>query len=291
MVQYFLTNKHRNISTTNPLSTHSGQPDPFRDYMACFNKEANKVTHSNQRMDTGDFQDGIRADHFRGSSKQNPAPNIEEATSYVGYSVLSEESNREERHWGTQGKPYNQPDNNTFQKERRRYHPHHHCLLASGWKFHGNNGESFTPLNLRRSDILREVDYLGLIVIPTWVQTIMTIIGKGGGPWCLFHRVEGHHTEECIQLKREIEALVQRGELSSYINEDVFSSTRKIIPAPHGLKSGKSHIKKGKRSQRSNTRYAYPWHTLNNIIGNLMEKDKTSLARKYYEWKGDLPIF
>ncbi|XP_022846201.1 uncharacterized protein LOC111368940 [Olea europaea var. sylvestris] len=38
--------------------------------------------------------------------------------------------------------------------------------------------------------------------------------------YCDFHRDHGHTTEDCLALKREIEALMRKGFLSSYINND-----------------------------------------------------------------------
>ncbi|XP_057963961.1 uncharacterized protein LOC131155067 [Malania oleifera] len=38
--------------------------------------------------------------------------------------------------------------------------------------------------------------------------------------FCAFHRDHGHDTEECIQFKKEIEALIRRGYLSKFIKKE-----------------------------------------------------------------------
>ena len=35
--------------------------------------------------------------------------------------------------------------------------------------------------------------------------------------YCEFHRDHGHRTDDCIQLRKEIEYLIQRGHLRRYV--------------------------------------------------------------------------
>lgn len=117
-------------------------------------------------MDAKDFHYGTRANYFNGWLAQKPTSDMGEATNSTGYYVLGKESNMGKCHQGVQGNPHIKPDKNTREKEKQRYQSHRSSLLEPGWKFHGIKGESFTPLNSRRSNILREMDNLGLIVMP-----------------------------------------------------------------------------------------------------------------------------
>lgn len=38
--------------------------------------------------------------------------------------------------------------------------------------------------------------------------------------WCEFHIVKGNHTEDCYQLKNEIERLIQEKNLKKYVKSD-----------------------------------------------------------------------
>ncbi|XP_057962237.1 uncharacterized protein LOC131153796 [Malania oleifera] len=47
-----------------------------------------------------------------------------------------------------------------------------------------------------------------------------TPLNRNMSKFCAFHRDHVHDTEECIQLKKEIEALIRRGYLSKFINKE-----------------------------------------------------------------------
>lgn len=37
--------------------------------------------------------------------------------------------------------------------------------------------------------------------------------------WCKFHKVKGHQMEDCYEIKKEIERLIQKGELKKYVKD------------------------------------------------------------------------
>lgn len=47
-----------------------------------------------------------------------------------------------------------------------------------------------------------------------------SVLGYELGRWCKFHRVKGHHTEDCYQLKKKIDSLIQEGHLKKYVKGD-----------------------------------------------------------------------
>ena len=95
-----------------------------------------------------------------------------------------------------------------------------------------------------------------------------------------YHRARGHHTEDCIQLKREIETLIQRGHLLTYVKDD----------RPHnGKRSPRQEDpsnEKTSRTKNSESREGHETkttrHTLNTIAGGFAGGGETSSARKRY---------
>lgn len=104
--------------------------------------------------------------------------------------------------------------------------------------------ESFTPLNAKRVDILREVYHIKLIPDPPRPKRVNAVLGNDAKAWCAFHRVKGHHTERRHHLKKEIETLIQRGQLVSYVKE-AEGAARKIDPSEREPDSENTSTKKG----------------------------------------------
>ncbi|XP_022888990.1 uncharacterized protein LOC111404411 [Olea europaea var. sylvestris] len=77
---------------------------------------------------------------------------------------------------------------------------------------------AFTHLNTSRSNILMEIKDSRELKWPPRLWSLSDTRDKS--KYCDFHRDHGHTTEDCLALKREIEALIRRGFLSSYINND-----------------------------------------------------------------------
>lgn len=79
--------------------------------------------------------------------------------------------------------------------------------------------ETFTLLNARREHILQEVYHSKVIKDPPTLYSSM--MGPDTGAWCKYHSFKGHTTHECLHLKREIERMIQQGQLRRYINKKV----------------------------------------------------------------------
>ncbi|XP_043704750.1 uncharacterized protein LOC122654630 [Telopea speciosissima] len=82
----------------------------------------------------------------------------------------------------------------------------------------------YTPLNTTRTKILMEVYDRGLLQWPRLMFTNPEDRNKN--KYCKFHRDVGHNTENCRQLKREIEDVIQKGHLKRYVKEDIKDNPR-----------------------------------------------------------------
>jgi len=66
--------------------------------------------------------------------------------------------------------------------------------------------EHFTTLKVRPERILNEVYESKLI--PEADPPRTHVMGHNKEAWCKYHIVRGHDTDDCLQLKREIEKLI-----------------------------------------------------------------------------------
>ena len=78
------------------------------------------------------------------------------------------------------------------------------------------NPQRFTPLTGSVSQVLHEVRNEQFLRWPTQMKSDPAT--RDNTKYCEFHRDYGHHTDNCIQLKREIEYLIQRGYLQRFIS-------------------------------------------------------------------------
>ncbi|MHC6132814.1 retropepsin-like aspartic protease, partial [Serratia marcescens] len=78
----------------------------------------------------------------------------------------------------------------------------------------GPRAEVYTALTAPREVILNEIkdkEYL------RWPRPMGPKARRNESKYCKYHRDRGHDTEDCWDLKREIENLIQRGRLSDYV--------------------------------------------------------------------------
>ena len=86
------------------------------------------------------------------------------------------------------------------QSERRRYY----------------SPQRFTPLTASVSQVLHEVRNEQFLRWPTQMKSDPAT--RDNTKYCEFHMDYGHRTNNCIQLKREIKYLIQRGYLRRFIS-------------------------------------------------------------------------
>ena len=78
--------------------------------------------------------------------------------------------------------------------------------------------QRFTPLTASVSQVLYEVRNEQFLRWPTQMKS--DPITRDNSKYCEFHRDYGHRTDDCIQLKREIEYLIWRGYLRLFISPE-----------------------------------------------------------------------
>lgn len=119
-------------------------------------------------------------------------------------------------------------------------------------------------MNTRREDILKEFYRLKLLPIRGSRKEVHDVMGKDGNAWYVYHKLCSHHTEDCHHLKREIEILIQKGSLLSYVN-DVRGHPGKRSH-PNGDISSKNPLQKKGKNTGEVHEAQVTCHTLNSIV-------------------------
>ena len=88
--------------------------------------------------------------------------------------------------------------------------------------------QQFTPLTTLVSQVLYEVQHENFLRWPSQMKTKPT--KRDMTKYCDFHRDYGHRTDDCIQLKKEIEFMIRRGHLRCYVAPE---DRNRAPPPPH----------------------------------------------------------
>ena len=94
--------------------------------------------------------------------------------------------------------------------------------------------------------------------------------------YCKFHRDHGHRTNVCIQLKKEIEFLIQHGHLRHYVapkyqNQEPLPPPRQPAPAQHQQPLGEINVISGGFSDGGESSLARKAHLHNIRSGETLE--------------------
>src|SRR3954471_3819892 len=85
----------------------------------------------------------------------------------------------------------------------------------------------FTLLNRARNEVLNHIREAGYVKDPPPMKPRSAASRRKSDAYCRFHRDYGHDTEDCYQLKEEIEELINRGRLQRFVAKDRNSEERR----------------------------------------------------------------
>ena len=118
----------------------------------------------------------------------------------------------------------------------------------------------FTPLTAAVSQVLRVVRYEQFLRWPSQMRSGPT--KRDNTRNCEFHRDHGHRTDDCIQLRKEIEYLIQRGYLRRFVD---FEGQSQAQPPP---------------PQQTTTQHQQPLGEIHVISGGFAGGGKSIFSRK-----------
>ncbi|XP_021827212.1 uncharacterized protein LOC110767855 [Prunus avium] len=205
------------LYTPNDLSAVKQRPDEtLRDYITRFNNEYARCEGCDEATAHNALMGGLQGGDFFFSLTRNPPETykdlLREATSYsraeqlnlarkasAGSRPANEEARLGYRHYDRLAK---RKDHDGGAK-RREGRPEKH-----------NRYTNYTPLNRTKGEIFAVIAE----ELPTPRRSKYPYRGRRDeSKYCRYHRDHGHHTDDCYQLKEEIEALIRRGRLQQYV--------------------------------------------------------------------------
>ena len=137
----------------------------------------------------------------------------------------------------------------------------------------------FTPLIATVSQVLHEVQHEKSLRWPS--QMRMEPTKRDNTRYCEFHRDHGHRTDDCIQLRKEIEYLIRQGYLRRYIASEGQDQAQppppwQPTPTQHQQPLGEIHVVSGGFARGGESSSARNAHLRSIRLGEVMEVQAVS---------------
>ncbi|XP_058111138.1 uncharacterized protein LOC131254150 [Magnolia sinica] len=220
----FISGKRSQKPNTHLLTIKQGPKESLKDYIARFNKEVLQVEDYDDKMALAVVFSGLREGRFTFSIGKNPPKtladfvarahkytNAEEFTNACKSVQVTDAANKGKRPRNEESQPTGKG------ADDRAPHDCQPNRRPEG-KFC-----SYTPLNSSAEQILLDIRGEKLLNWPIYMKANLEHRDKR--KFCRFHRDHGHNTDDCVDLKDEIESLIRKGHLRRYTKKE--RSTRK----------------------------------------------------------------
>ena len=182
-----------------------------------FTKEALKVPDLDQKVAMIALQQGTTDDNFRRSLAKRAPDNMNELQERAGKYIKAEESMRKSQNNQGPTTDSKKRGNDTEYDADNKYLKREDGEKSPTKKQSGPRFTEYARLNAPRSQILMEIEKEGGV---RWPKPIRTDPEKRNKDlYCRFHKDTGHKTDDCRQLKDEIEFLIRKGKLSRYTRD------------------------------------------------------------------------
>ncbi|RRT55435.1 hypothetical protein B296_00027046 [Ensete ventricosum] len=234
----FLASARPKPTTASLLRMRQKEDEPLGHYLARFTKEIRAILDAHPSLIIQALMIGIRPSRFFWSlAKRLPTTvpeMLQRANQYVASEGLMAEKREDQKRPGAESSRGPPPALSRKRTERtEQVVPR----LPN------------TPLNSTRTEIFLQIREKGLLKAPNLMRTR----GRDRGRYCHFHRDYGHDTEECYDLKNQIEDLIRRGHLDRFVRKPREPSLRSkglverqidvIVGNPYSSSARKAHAR------------------------------------------------
>ncbi|XP_057965428.1 uncharacterized protein LOC131155989 [Malania oleifera] len=214
---YFLSSRRIVKTIAHLMSMVQGERETLKKFMHCFNAATLEV----RNLDIGVALAALTTTFQPGSSLyslgKNPPVDMGELMARVQkYSNLEEmmdtrgsriELKRKGNIW--------EMDESSRSAKR---HKTTTLLTSPNMRRQSSKLSTYIPLNIPRFEVLMQIRKKYYV---SWPESMRTPVYKRNmSKFCQFHKDHGHDTEEYIQLRNELEALIKRGYLSRFIKKE-----------------------------------------------------------------------
>ncbi|KAL2227192.1 UNVERIFIED_CONTAM: Retrovirus-related Pol polyprotein from transposon [Sesamum indicum] len=213
---HFASKRKQKRSATHLFTIRQQDNEALKSFMGRFNNGTLEVPDLRIDMMVSILIHGLKKGAFASALVRDPPSDIEQLMNMAQKYINEEEMNAlKDGEWrAEEGR-----GRRIFDKEERRSR-HERNREQYQRKY-----QKYTPLNTTRAKALLMLERKDVLRWPK--PTRVTPARKNSHKYCRFHRERGHNTDECYQLKDEIERLIRQGYFRDLIARSYQDGSRK----------------------------------------------------------------
>ena len=229
-LRHFIGGQHPKRLADHLLTIRQGEKETLRSYMKRFTQETLEVDEADDKVPLTTFIARLRSRDLVASLVKNPPKTMAEmllkAQKYMNakdalaaIKDVEKPGDKAKKEDERRGQKRECPDRRNNDKNRRKDD-------KSPWTI------SFTPLVMPVDKILTQIKDEHYLKWPRPLHSSPNIRDKN--KYCQFHKDHGHNTEDCKDLKEQIEELIWKGKLQKYVKKGEYSKFRDGNKSQHG---------------------------------------------------------
>ncbi|XP_052204060.1 uncharacterized protein LOC127809334 [Diospyros lotus] len=208
-IKAFIINSQRKKDATYLLSIRQGHKETLRHYVDRFRNATLEICNLPVEMAVSAMFQGTRLPPLQESLSLDPPKSLADlfvrANKYILHTEMMRTIGGNEDGERKRKERDNEEGSNQRKERTKRSD-------TVGPQFH-----HYTRLNQPRSTILAAVEGSGLLQLSKKPDRPM---GRNQEEYCRYHRIRGHSTDQCRELKNQIEALIREGHLQRYVRTE-----------------------------------------------------------------------
>ena len=206
------------------LIVKQGEKETLRSYVKRFTRETLEVNEADDKVQLTTFKAGLRSRDLVASLAKNPAKTMAEMLLKAQKYMNSEDALAAIKDVEKPGDGIRRKDDERRGQKRERPDRRSNDGIR-------RKDDRSTPLIMLVDKILTQIKDDHYLKWPRPLHSSPNVCDKK--KYCRFHKNHGHNTEDCRDLKEQVEELIRKGRLQKYVKKNEYNKFRSDHRSQH----------------------------------------------------------
>ncbi|XP_065632979.1 uncharacterized protein LOC136068963 [Quercus suber] len=214
-VNNFIGGQRHRRSTSSLLTIEQGENESLRSFITRFNREALTVDEMDDKLLLAAFHNGVHSDLFIHKLYEQEPQTMAELVHSAQNFMNTEDAIIAKKRKRTEKMETNRHSEHGPRPKKGRTNDKRDRDKKTG---PSARNQQYTPLNMPLEQVLMQVKDKPSL---KWPKKLKGDPNKRNrNKYCRFHKDHGHDTDECFDLKQQIENLISQGKLRNFLGRD-----------------------------------------------------------------------